>query len=123
MLNSELLAIMYGLASAATWGTGDFSGGFATKTSSVSGVLLIGFISGAILLFIVALWVGSPVPDMYSLMMGAASGIGGVLGLGALYMGLAKRRMGIVAPLAGVISAMLPVSRHALRPKRSRSIR
>ena len=109
MLNSELLAIMYGLASAATWGTGDFSGGFATKTSSVSGVLLIGFISGAILLFIVALWVGSPVPDMYSLMMGAASGIGGVLGLGALYMGLAKRRMGIVAPLAGVISAMLPV--------------
>jgi hypothetical protein len=41
MLNSELLAIMYGLASAATWGTGDFSGGFATKTSNVSGVLLL----------------------------------------------------------------------------------
>jgi drug/metabolite transporter (DMT)-like permease len=46
---------------------------------------------------------------MYSVMMGAASGIGGVLGLGALYMGLAGSRMGIVAPLAGVISAMLPV--------------
>ncbi len=109
MLNSELLAIMYGLASAATWGTGDFSGGFATKTSNVSGVLLIGYITGVILLSIVALWVGSPVPDMYSVMTGAASGIGGVLGLGALYMGLARSRMGIVAPLAGIISAMLPV--------------
>ncbi len=108
MANREIIAITYGLASATSWGTSGFSGGFASKTNSVIGVLLVGYIIGVVLLSLYALWVGSPLPDLYSLMLGAISGIAGLLGLVAYYKGLAGGRMGVVAPLAAVITAALP---------------
>ena len=109
MANQEILAVTYGLASASFWGTSDFSGGFVTKTNSVFGVLLVANISGIVLLTICALWVGSPVPDRSSIILGALAGIGGLIGLAAFYKGLASEHMGMVASLAAVISAALPV--------------
>jgi len=109
MANQEILAVTYGLASASFWGTSDFSGGFVTKTSSVFGVLLVANITGIVLLAICALWVGSPVPDIYSFVFGASAGIAGLIGLAAFYKGLANEHMGMVASLAAVISAALPV--------------
>ena len=109
MVNPEILAVIYGLASASFWGTSDFSGGFVTKTSSVFGVLLVADIIGIVLLTICALWIGSPVPDKSSLMIGASAGITGLIGLAAFYKGLAKEHMGMVASVAAVISAALPV--------------
>jgi drug/metabolite transporter (DMT)-like permease len=109
LINQEMIAILYGLASAVSWGTGDFSGGFAVKTSSVYGVLLIVYIIGFVLLSICALLLGRPVPDFYSLLLGAAAGISSFLGLAALYKSLADGKMGIVAPLTAVIAAVLPV--------------
>jgi len=109
MANQEILAVTYGLASASFWGTSDFSGGFVTKTSSVFGVLLVANITGIVLLAICALWVGSSVPDIYSFVFGASAGIAGLIGLAAFYKGLANEHMGMVASLAAVISAALPV--------------
>lgn len=108
-VNQEIIAVAYGLASAASWGTSGFSGGFASKKSSVLGVLLVGYITGLVFLSIYALWSGSPIPNLYSLIVGALAGVFGLLGLAAYYKGLASGRMGIVAPLAGVISAAVPV--------------
>lgn len=104
-----MIAIVYGLASAVSWGTGDFSGGFAAKTSSVYGVLLVVYIIGFVLLSICALLLGSPVPDIYFLLLGASAGIASFLGLAALYKSLADGKMGIVASLTAVIAAVLPV--------------
>ncbi len=109
MANQEILAITYGLASAASWGTGDFSGGFVTKTSSVLGVVLIGNIAGVAFLVLSALWMGSPIPGVDSLVAGALAGICSVFGLAALYKGLACGSMGVVAPVAAVIMALIPV--------------
>ncbi len=109
MANQEILAVTYGLASASFWGTSDFSGGFVTKTSSVFGVLLVANTTGTVLLTICALWVRSPVPDLYSIVFGGLAGIAGLVGLASLYKGLAIERMGMVASLAAVISAALPV--------------
>jgi drug/metabolite transporter (DMT)-like permease len=109
MANQELLAVTFGLASASSWGTSDFSGGFVTKTSSVFGVLLVANITGTVLLTICALWVGSPVPDLYSLTFGGLAGIAGLIGLASFYKGLAIEHMGMVASLAAVISAAMPV--------------
>jgi drug/metabolite transporter (DMT)-like permease len=109
MANQEILAVTYGLASASLWGIGDFSGGFVTKTSSVFGVLLVANFTGTVLLTICALWVRSPVPDLYSLVFAGLAGIAGLVGLASFYKGLAIEHMGMVASLAAVISAALPV--------------
>lgn len=109
MANPEIAAIIYGLVSAASWGSGDFSGGFAAKSSSVSGVLLVGYIVSVVLLSICALWLGSSVPNLNSIAAGAMAGVTGLIGLAALYKGLASGQMGIVAPLAAVTTATLPV--------------
>jgi len=109
MANQDILAVAYGLASASFWGTSDFSGGFVTKTSSVFGVLLVANIAGIGFLIICALWVGGPVPDITSFIFGASAGIAGVIGLAAFYKGLANEHMGMVASLAAIISAALPV--------------
>ena len=109
MVNQDILAVAYGLASASFWGTSDFSGGFVTKTSSVFGVLFVANITGTVILTIWALWAGGPVPDIYSFIYGASAGITGLIGLAAFYKGLANEHMGMVASLAAVISATLPV--------------
>jgi hypothetical protein len=41
MMGTELLALLFGLGSAASWGAGDFSGGLATKRSDVYTVVLV----------------------------------------------------------------------------------
>jgi drug/metabolite transporter (DMT)-like permease len=62
-----------------------------------------------LLLVVCALWVGSPVPDLYSSIFGVLAGVAGLVGLASLYKGLAIEHMGLVASLAAVISAALPV--------------
>jgi drug/metabolite transporter (DMT)-like permease len=104
-----MIAIVYGLASAVSWGTGDFSGGIAAKKSSVYGVLLVVNIIGLLLLSVCVLLSGSPAPDTYFLLMGAAAGISSFFGLAALYKSLAGGQMGIVAPLTAVVAAVMPV--------------
>ncbi len=109
MPNPEILAIAFGLASASSWGTSDFTGGLVTKTSSVFGVLLVANVTGTALLTVCAVWVGSPIPDLYSIAFGGLAGIAGLIGLASFYKGLALEHMGMVASLAAVISAAMPV--------------
>lgn len=109
MIGSELGAIVYGLASAVSWGAGDFSGGVATKRNHVYGVVLLSQTVGIIFLVGLAWLMVEPLPMSIDLVYGAVAGVGGTIGLVALYRGLAGGRMGIVAPLAAVITAVLPV--------------
>ena len=53
--NPELLAVAYGLASAAVWGAGDFSGGFAAKRGNVYTVVLLSQVVGLVCLLTLAL--------------------------------------------------------------------
>ena len=52
---------------------------------------------------------GEPMPPRSSLGWGVVAGITGAFGIAALYKGLAIGRMGVVAPVASVITAVLPV--------------
>lgn len=108
-MSPETLAFTYGLSSAVAWGAGDFTGGFATKQNNVFSVILISQFVGGVFLVLLALCFGGPVPGFPRFFLGGVAGFCGVLGLVALYTGLAKGRMGIVAPLSAVVTAVLPV--------------
>lgn len=56
-----------------------------------------------------ALIVGEPLPTVDGLAFGLIAGLFGILGIVGLYRGLAVGRMGIVAPVAAVIGAAVPV--------------
>jgi drug/metabolite transporter (DMT)-like permease len=53
---------------------------------------------------------GEPIPQGMDLAWSAACGLCGVVGITALYRGLAFGRMGVVAPVTGVLAAVVPVS-------------
>lgn len=108
-MGRELLAVILGLSSAACWGAGDFSGGVASKRSSVYAVVIGSQIAGGLLLFGLAWWLSEPVPPPGVLVYGAIAGVAGAAGLLALYRGLAVGRMGLVAPVAAMVNATIPM--------------
>lgn len=108
--NPELLAVAYGLASAAVWGAGDFSGGLATKRGNVYLVVLLSQVVGLACLLALALLLEGALPSARDLLFGALAGLAGVVGILALYTGLARGRMGVVAPTTAVLSASIPVA-------------
>lgn len=108
------MAALLALSGALLWGTGDFLGGLAARRLAVLTVLAI---SQAIGLAGVALWVwlaDEPFPGVPELLPAAAAGIAAVVGLGALYRGLAIGAMGVVAPISAA-SPIVPLTVDAAR--------
>ncbi|HLF87853.1 MAG TPA: DMT family transporter [Anaerolineales bacterium] len=104
-----MTAIVFGLLSAASWGAGDFIGGFASRKLSAFLVVIVSQASGLIMLIGAVLIFAEPIPAGRDLFIGAAAGISGVIGLLALYQGMAVGRIGVVAPLSAVVTAIVPV--------------
>jgi len=109
MTGTELLALLFGLGSAAAWGAGDFSGGLATKRNDVFMVVMVSQVAGTIPLVGFALLWGGVLPPVKHLLLGAIGGLFGMAGLLALYRGLSEGRMGVVAPVTSVAAAVLPM--------------
>ena len=59
---------------------------------------------------IVAIAIGEPLPGTQTVALAALAGVLAVAGILGLYTGLAVGRMGVVAPVTGLIAAALPVS-------------
>ena len=101
--------IIFGLAASLCWGSGDFSGGLASRRASAASVVIAGYSVGFVLLVVLALIWREPVPTPADLLWGALAGVAGVLGLLAFYIALASGKMGIAAPVSAVLTATLPV--------------
>ena len=97
------------LAAAVTWGAADFSGGIAAKSANVFAVVAVAHAVGLIFMWTLAVLFHEPVPPSSSLWWGAAAGLVGGIGLAAFYKALAIGKMGLNAPLASVIGAILPL--------------
>ncbi len=110
MWSSEAVTVAYGLASAVAWGSGDFGGGLATKHSSARGVILFSQLIGVGLLFGLMGFMPQPAPLPIDLGYGVLAGICGSLGLVGLYTALSQGRMGVVAPVAAVVTAVIPLT-------------
>jgi uncharacterized membrane protein len=102
-------AIFLGLASAVLWGGGDFGGGWTTRRSTVFGVVLGSQAVGMLLALVLAVVRAEPVPGLPDIGWAAAAGVVGAVGITSLYQGLAVGRMGVVAPVTGVLAAAVPV--------------
>ena len=109
MSNSPLFGIGFGLAAASSWGAGDYCGGLASRRTNVYGVVVVSQLVGLVLLSTLALLLSEPFPTLTDMAWAAIAGIGGAVGLSALYRGLAAGPMGVVAPVAAVVSVILPL--------------
>lgn len=105
----SLLGIGLALAAACLWGCGDFSGGLGVRRGHAFGVLLISACSGIVLLCSASVWLPEHWPDRTDLLWSLGAGASGALGLTALYAGLARGRVAVVASSTAVIGATLPV--------------
>jgi drug/metabolite transporter (DMT)-like permease len=108
-MSSDLLAIIFGLASALGWGAGDFSGGLASRRGDVYVVIVISQLFSFALLVLLAVLSGEAIPASGDLLIGGVGGIIGAIGLVMLYRALASTAMGLVAPVTAVVAAGLPV--------------
>ncbi len=102
------MAILLGLFAALAWGTGDFTGGMASRSGPETAVVLGTESVGLVLLFGCAFFVGGS-PTARDLTFGAVAGLLGVAGLVLLYRGLAQGRASVVAPLSAVGACVLQV--------------
>ena len=113
------------LAAAALYGTADFLGGVASRRASVFTVLALTVPAGAVVMVLVALLgqvpalggllghggAGAPAlaGDWSAVGWAAASGVCGAVGLISFYAGFASAPISVVAPVAALVSAVLPV--------------
>jgi len=97
------------LLSAGSWGAADFAGGLAAKRVNVFRLVAVAHTIGLAAMLLMVWLTGEAVPPRAELVWGAVAGIAGAFGIAALYKALAMGRMAIIAPIAAVITALIPV--------------
>ncbi|RME41976.1 MAG: DMT family transporter [Chloroflexi bacterium] len=108
-MTTALLGIALALVSAISWGSGDFSGGYATRRLNQFQAVALSGLTGLALLLALALARREPFPSANETLWIISAGIAGSLGLAALYRALSWGETAMVAPIAAVIGAALPV--------------
>jgi drug/metabolite transporter (DMT)-like permease len=108
-MNHNLITALFGLAASLSWGSGDFSGGLATRRVNVFTVVVAAHAIGFVLLIALALAWSEPFPSALDMAWGSAAGLAGAVGIVSFYQALAVGRMGINAPVTAVLAAALPV--------------
>jgi drug/metabolite transporter (DMT)-like permease len=102
------VAVLVGILVAASFGSGDFIGGLASRRASTLTVLAVAQMAALLGAVVVAVSVGGPITAA-AVLLGVGAGLLNVTAIGCLYQGLAIGQIGQVAPLAAVIGAIIPV--------------
>lgn len=104
-----MLAAVFGLSSAAAYGASDFMGGFISKRYASYTVVFTSQLISLGAYFALVILTREALPEPRYLLLGALGGIGGVIGINALYRGLAGGNMALVASVSAVLAAIMPV--------------
>ena len=107
---TDLLGAASALLAAGAWGAADFGAGLATKRLPVMVVLLGSQLVGLTGALVAVAVLGESLPAPVDAAWAATAALFGAVGLAALFRALADGRMGIVAPVAGVLTAAIPVA-------------
>jgi len=101
-------AVLLALLSSVAYGAYSFVGGVASRQTSAWSVSVVVLSANALSLLLAAPWVASAA-GATDLWWGVAGGVGSGVGVGLLFRGLAGGNMSVVAPMAAVVGAVLPV--------------
>lgn len=109
-MSPNLLGSLSALAASFSWGVGDFSGGFASRRHHPFQVLTLSAAIGLIPLVILIVVSGEQIPPARDLWLGGIAGLAGTIGLAIFYRGLMLGKSAVVAPVASVIGAIVPLT-------------
>ncbi len=102
------MAVLLASLSSLTWGISDFVGGRTTRRAAVFVVVFWSQLVGLAVAGAAAPLFGGSL-SLQSAVWGALGGLGGSVGILALYRGLARGRAAVVAPVAAVTGAGVPL--------------
>lgn len=105
----EIGAVSAGLLGAVAFGAGDFAGGRASlRLNGLSAVAVAQSVSAVTALLVLAV-AGGVVPNGTRLCLAMLAGTFHVIAVFFIYQGIARGRVSVIAPIAGVTGIALPV--------------
>jgi uncharacterized membrane protein len=108
-VTGSTVSIVLGLTAALAYGLSDFIAGLLSRRIHYALVALIGNGVACAATIAALVLTAPPDPTTRAIFWGAASGIGSGLGTLVLFRGLARGRMGVVAPLSALGTAVIPI--------------
>ena len=112
---SKLVPVGLSLTATACWGTAGFLGGYGSRRKNSFVFATVVNLAALTLVFVTATSVGAPVLSRHSVIWSLIAGICGGLGLAIFYGSLSRGKMGLAAPVVGVISVGIPTVATILR--------
>lgn len=103
-----------GIASALSYGAGDFAGAVAARRAGALAVVAGAHGIGLVALLLAAAVIRPSPPTPAGIGLGLVAGVAGMLGLAALYRGMTLGAMGLVTALSGAGSLAIPLVAGAL---------
>ena len=113
--------VLLALATSACWGVADFLGGVGARRMPTLTVLAVSEVVGLAAIGVFAVTRGDGPPPLPATGLALAAGVFGVVGLGALYRGMAVGAMAVVAPISAA-SALIPVAVGLARGERPSAV-
>jgi drug/metabolite transporter (DMT)-like permease len=105
---AQCIPAAYSLTAVGVWGASDFLGGVGARRANTFLFTAIVHLSGLVAMGALAEIVGAPFPGNASLGWSLMAGSLGGISLAFFYRSLAGGNMGLIAPVAAVLSAAIP---------------
>lgn len=99
----------FGLATAVSWGSADFMGGSASRRTTPLATVVPSQAVALVIAVLVLVVVREPAPPVAALAWAGLAGCGAFVALSCLYRAIVTGAMGLVASIAAVVGAGLPV--------------
>ena len=104
----QYIPAAYSLTAVGVWGTSDFLGGVGARRANAFLFTSIVHLSGMVVFGAIAFAIHAPFPDKTNILWSLAAGALGGLALVFFYRALSRGNMGLIAPVAAVLSAAIP---------------
>jgi drug/metabolite transporter (DMT)-like permease len=104
------MAIALAFVSAVLYGVSDYVGGRASRRSPATAVALVAELVVFTLCIVIVPLIESDGPTSRAIWWGLAAGITSSVGVVGLYVALARGNMTVVAPVTGLVAAIIPVA-------------